>query len=176
MDADGNALDLSKRKNSPSSLNTYSPILPEQYADHFTVRNVLGGLNSWDAAALVAECEAPAPGVAEDGSIVWNALDGAAGYIVFYDGKFAGYTAEPFFIPESSDDWKLYSVAAINPNGCRGKIGKLETTGISNINGEAQAEYFNLQGLRVGSDAKGVVIKVTRNADGTVKREKIVRK
>ncbi len=177
MDAEGNPLDLSTRVNSPSSTNTYSPILPEEYAGHFTVRNVLGGLNSWDAAALVAECEAPEAKNGDDGSIVWNAVDGASGYIVYYDGKFAGYTAETSLIPDASDDVQLYSVAAINPNGCRGKIAYLSTTGISSLDSDsAHAEYYNLQGVRVSSDAKGVVIKVTRNAYGTAKREKIVRK
>ncbi len=177
MDADGNPLDLSTRVNSASSLNTYSPILPEEYADHFTVRNVLGGLNSWDAAALVAECEAPEANVDENGSIVWKAVEGASGYIVYYDGKFVGYTPETSFNPEPSDDLKQYSVAAINANGCRGKIANLETTGLDIIGTDVnRTEYYNLQGVRVSGDAKGVVIKVSRNADGTAKREKIVTK
>lgn len=177
MDAEGNALDLSKRTNSPSSTNTYSPILPEEYADHFTVRNVLGGLNSWDAEALVVECAAPAATLDENGIITWETVEGAAGYIVYYDGKFAGYTTETSFTTESSADMKLYSLAAINQNGCLGKIASLATTGINTISGNAnQTEYYNLQGVCVSDDAKGVVIKVTRTADGSVLREKIVRK
>ncbi len=177
MDAEGNPLDLSTRVNSPSSTNTYSPILPEEYAGHFTVRNVLGGLNSWDAAALVEECEAPEAKIDSDSSIAWNAVKGAAGYIVYYDGKFAGYTSETNFTTEVSNDMKLYSVAAINPNGCLGKIAYLATTGIDTvIDGANQVEYYSLQGLRVSADTKGIVIKVIRNADGSETREKIVNK
>lgn len=104
-------------------------------------------------------------------------MEDAAGYIVYYDGKFVEYSPEASFTPSHSDDIKLYSIAAINSNGCRGKIATLETTGIGNIGAEAsRTEYYNLQGVRISGEAKGVVIKVTRNADGTVKREKIVTK
>ncbi len=178
MDAEGNALDLSTRVNSPSSTNSYSPILPEEYADHFTVRNVLGGLDSWDAAAMVAECEAPLASIDETGAISWEPVEGAAGYLVFYDGKFVAYTSETGFTPDAANDLTLYSVAAINANGCRGKVATLTITGIDAIGAAdaCEAEYFNLQGVRVGSEAKGVVIKVTRTADGKVYREKIVSK
>ena len=42
-DKDGNLIDLSTRKNSPTSLNQYSPILTDEEAAQFTLRNVLGG-------------------------------------------------------------------------------------------------------------------------------------
>ncbi len=176
MDAEGNAIDLSTRVNSPSSTNSYSPILPEEYVPYFTVRNVLGGLDSWDAAAMVAECEAPVAAIDEEGMITWEAVGGAAGYLVYLDGKFVGYTATPAFAPEAEADVELYSVAAINANGCRGKIAKIIATGVDSINADEEAAYYNLQGVRVSEDAKGVVIKVSRAADGKVKSEKIVRK
>ncbi len=177
MDADGNPLDLSTRVNSPSSTNSYSPILPEEYADHFTVRNVLGGLNSWDAAAMVAECEAPDAKLDDKGNIVWDDVEGAAGYIVYYDGKFAGYTPATSFTTDASDNLQLYSIASINPNGCLGKVAKSISAGLDNMAAESShAEYYNLQGVRVNDASKGVVIKVTRNADGTAKHEKIVNK
>lgn len=43
MDAKGNKLDLSKRGNSPSSINTYTPVLSDKEAEEFNVHNVLGG-------------------------------------------------------------------------------------------------------------------------------------
>ncbi|MDE6511269.1 MAG: hypothetical protein K2L00_04140, partial [Muribaculaceae bacterium] len=177
MDADGNALDLSNRKNSPTSLNSYSPILPEEYADHFTPQNVLGGLDSWDAVATVAECEAPF--VVADGAanISWEAVDGAAGYLVFHAGKFAGYTADTQYVTAEDASENRYTVAAINTNGSRGKMSSSATTGIDSLNTQAESvEYYNLQGIRVNDAYKGMVIKVTRNANGKVVNEKTIKK
>ncbi len=178
MDANGNALDLSKRTNSPSSVNSYSPILPAEYADHFTPRNVLGGIDSWDAEACVEECAAPAPATDEKGDIVWNKVDGASGYLVFYNGNFVAYTPELSYAPADNQDPKLFTLAAINPNGCRGKMSVApQTTAVDSFNvEEAAVEYFNLQGVRISGDVKGAVIKVTRTADGKIKSEKIFNK
>ncbi len=44
---DGNPIDLSTRKNSPTSTNSYTPVLTEEEAARLTVRNVLCGNDSW---------------------------------------------------------------------------------------------------------------------------------
>ncbi len=52
------------------------------------------------------------------------------------------------------------------------------TTGISGINpdnAEGKVEYFNIQGQRVHESSKGILIRVTTDAEGNVKAEKIVR-
>ena len=177
MDADGNAIDLSKRINSPTSTNTYSPILPEEYADYFTVRNVLGSKDSWEAAEMTAECAAPV--VFTDGTeLTWEAVEDAAGYLVFADGEFAGMTSETTYtLPAAARTEVVYTVAALNANAARGTMSEAakEASGILGIDADnaASVEYFNLQGIRVDANTTGTVIRVTRAADGTRKAEKI---
>ena len=179
MDADGNALDLSKRINSPTSTNTYSPILPEEYADYFTVRNVLGGKDSWEAAEMTAVCEAPV--VYTDGTqLTWEAVENAAGYLVFADGKFLAMTPDCEYTLPAARAEVVYTVAAINGNAARGTMSEAakEAQGIIGIDADnaAAVEYFNLQGIRVDANTTGTVIRVTRAADGSRKAEKIYKR
>ena len=50
------------------------------------------------------------------------------------------------------------------------------TTGINDINANNTAVYYDMQGRVADASAKGLLIKQTRNADGTVKTQKVVRK
>ena len=179
MDADGNPLDLSTRINSPTSTNTYSPILPEEYADYFTVRNVLGGKDSWEAAEMTAACEAPV--VYTDGTqLTWEAVEDAAGYLVFADGKFLAMTLDCEYALPAGRAEVVYTVAAINGNAARGTMSEAakEAQGIIGIDTDnaAAVEYFNLQGIRVDANTTGTVIRVTRAADGSRKAEKIYKR
>ncbi len=179
MDADGNALDLSNRINSPTSTNTYSPILPEEYADYFTVRNVLGGKDSWDAAEMTAECAAPVVYIDENG-LTWEAVEDAAGYLVFADGKFLGMTPTTAYDLAGARADVVYTVAALNANAARGAMSEAakEAQSIIGIDADnaAAVEYYNLQGIRVDSNTTGTVIRVTRAADGSRKAEKIYKR
>ncbi|MCI9054205.1 MAG: hypothetical protein HFJ87_03540 [Muribaculaceae bacterium] len=177
MDANGNAIDLSKRQNSPTSTNTYSPILPEEYAPYFNERNVLGSTDSWLATELTDECEAPTVGI-DGNNLTWNAVKGAAGYLVFADGRFIGMTTEPTYAVQATRSTvPAYTVAAINANGARGKISAAasESSSVEGVTAAipATVELFNVQGIRVADDAKGILIRVTTAADGTRTTEKI---
>ena len=178
MDADGNAIDLSTRRNSPTSVNTYTPILTDEQAAQLTVRNVLGGADSWDAAEMVAELPAPAVTRNADGTLTWNAVDGAAAYLVYADGAYVGMTTEPSYTtPMTRAADPVYTVAAINANGARGKLSEGATTGVDGIETSAGAdvEYYNMQGIRVADNARGILIRITRSASGEVVSEKIAR-
>lgn len=169
-DAAGNLIDLSVRRNSPSSTNSYSPILPEQYVGYFTVENVLGSSDSWLATELTATLEAP---VAEiKGNVLsWNAVPKAAGYIVYADGEMVGYTPGTSFDTTAGRAVASeYTVRAINANGGKGEmsaVAKDTTTGIDSIGADADAnapaEYYNLQGIRVENPANGVYIRKQGN-------------
>ena len=51
------------------------------------------------------------------------------------------------------------------------------TTGIANVNNASEkAVYFDLQGRVANANAKGLLIKQVRQANGTVKTVKVVRK
>ena len=188
MDADGNPLDLSKRTNSPTSINKYSPILPEEYASYFTTRNVLGSTDSWDAESLTAECVAPDVTYTEQ-SLKWTSVERAAGYIVYRNGSPFTFTTDTEYVfptPSASvmkapyqamDD---YSVAAVSSNGSRGTVSGVvnsgNTTGISSValDASSEVEFYNLQGVKVAPDAKGILIRVTTRTDGSRSAEKVV--
>ena len=164
-DANGTLLDLSVRKNSPTSTNSYSPILPEQYVSYFTVENVLGSTDSWLATDLTATLEAPAPEI-KGGILSWNALPKAAGYIVYADGEMVAYTTDTSYdLSIARAAVADYTVRAINANGAKGEMSAVAvdtTTGIADIdvdNASAPVEYFNLQGIRVANPTTGVYIR-----------------
>lgn len=174
-DANGTLLDLSVRKNSPTSTNSYSPILPEQYVSYFTVENVLGSTDSWLATELTATLAAPSP-VIKDGVISWDAVPKAAGYILYADGEIVGYTAETscsLASMRAADP--TYTVQAVNANGARGIMSEAvvdDSSAITDINvdnANAPVEYFNLQGIRVNADQLIPGIYVVRQGNKTSK-------
>ena len=177
MDADGTPIDLSVRKNSPTSTNTYSPILPEEYAGYFNERNVLGSTDSWLATEYTDECEAPVATVA-DGVLSWNAVKGASGYIVYADGAYAGMASDPTFeLTATRAAAPAYTVAAINKYGAVGKVSAPagDSSSVSDIEAAhgVKIELYNLQGIRVADGSKGTLVRVTVAADGTRTAEKV---
>lgn len=113
---DGNnaVVDLSGRKNSPTSTNSYTPVLTDEQAAAFTVRNVLGGTDAWDAAALAAQVAAPTSVVLNGVDLTWEAVEDAMLYVVLKDGKFlAQTTATTYSLTESGQ----YTVKAANRFG-----------------------------------------------------------
>lgn len=113
---DGNnaVVDLSGRSNSPTSTNSYTPVLSAEEAAAFTVRNVLGGTDAWDAAALAAQVAAPTSVVLDGVDMTWEAVEDAMLYVVLKDGKFfAQTTATTYSLTESGQ----YTVKAANRFG-----------------------------------------------------------
>lgn len=165
MDANGNAIDLSKRGNSSTSTNRYTPVLTDAEAARFTIENVLGGNDSWLPTEQTAHVDAPRPVISE-GKLVWTAVPGAAGYIVYSDGEFLGYTTEcEFDAPQSvARATPAYTVASLNVMGAPGERSQIaSTTAIETVDqaaAESDAEYYNLQGVRVENPAPGLYIRV----------------
>lgn len=113
---DGNnaVVGLSGRKNSPTSTNSYTPVLTDEQAAAFTVHNVLGGTDAWDAAALAAQVAAPTSVVLNGVDLTWEAVEDAMLYVVLKDGKFlAQTTATTYSLTESGK----YTVKAANRFG-----------------------------------------------------------
>lgn len=113
-DGNNEVVDLSKRTNSPTSTNSYKPVLTDEQAAAFTVRNVLGGTDAWDAAALAAQVDAPTSVVLNGVDMTWEAVVDAKLYVVLKDGKFlAQTTATTYSLTESGQ----YTVKAANRFG-----------------------------------------------------------
>ena len=123
-DGSNAVVDLSGRTNSPSSTNKYKPILNDEEAAAFTVRNVLGGTDAWDAAALAAQVDAPTNVVLKGADMTWDDEEDAMLYVVFKDGKFlAQTTATTYSLTESGQ----YTVKAANRFGGLGAASKAVT-------------------------------------------------
>lgn len=113
-DKDGNLIDLSTRKNSPTSLNQYSPILTDEEAAQFTLRNVLGGSDSWDAISETKLCTAPEQVTIQANTLSWQAVADARCYVIFKNGEYLGNTTSTSFTIDGAGN---YAVCAANKNG-----------------------------------------------------------
>lgn len=113
-DKDGNLIDLSTRKNSPTSLNQYSPILTDEEAAQFTLRNVLGGSDSWDAISETKLCAAPEQVTIQENTLSWQAVADARCYVIFKNGEYMGNTTSTSFTIDGAGN---YAVCAANKNG-----------------------------------------------------------
>ena len=118
-DGNNEVVGLSGRKNSPTSTNSYTPVLTDEQAAAFTVHNVLGGTDAWDAAALAAQVDAPTSVVLNGVDMTWEAVVDAKLYVVLKDGEFfAQTTATTYSLTESGK----YTVKAANRFGGLGAV------------------------------------------------------
>ncbi len=177
VNAQGELIDLSVRANSPTHVGEpYSPVLTAEEAAKYTMTNVIGLKESFVPTDYTRQLAAPAAAVA-DGKIEWADMSDAMFYLITMDGKYVDVTTEPAYVPATDG---TYCIQAAN---CRGGLSKasapvkFSTSGIGEIAADAETtvEYINIQGQRVDETAKGLLIRLTRSADGTVKAEKIVR-
>ena len=113
----GNAIDLSGRTNSPTSTNTYNPVLAAADAAKYTVENVLGGTDSWlptEECVIVA-----APVVSLSGqTLSWDDDDDARCYVIFKDGGYYAQTTENSY---TLTDTGSYTIRPANLNGGLGE-------------------------------------------------------
>ena len=116
--SNGTALDLSVRKNSPTSTNTYTPVLPAEEAAKYTLENVLGGTDSWLPSEECVTLAAPT-GVSMSGkTLSWNAVEDARCYVILKDGVYYNNQTETSIdLTEAGS----YTVRAANLNGGLGE-------------------------------------------------------
>ena len=127
MDKNGQLIDLSRRGNSPSSTNKYNPVLTDEEAVLYTVRNVLGGEDAWDAASLTRQLPAP-QGLQIDGTVLkWEPVADARCYVVCKDGEYIACTTSTSYDLGTVEEGALYIVHTANQAGglgasaqCRG--------------------------------------------------------
>ena len=180
MTSTGTVIDLSQRKKTFGDNHENNPVLTKEEADGFTYEAVMGGDDDWDPASFTEQAPAPA-NVALNGNIItWDNSDYVSCWAVCRNGKVIGFTLEPQFdITESRADDAIYSVRAANEMGGLGEAVSVggSTSGIDAVAaGEevVSTVFYNLQGMRVGSDAKGILIKVDTLASGRTVTTKVV--
>lgn len=189
MDKDGKALDLSKRKNSPTHTgDAYVPVLSAEDASLFTVYNVLGGKDSWLAVGDTETLPAVETlSLSKDNVLSWSAVPGASYYLVFADGAMVGRAETNSFdiVATRAAGETQYTVAAAKANGSLGTVSGAVSvsnpvlSGLSSVVAGSEAvttELYNLQGIRVSDDYRGAVVRVSVFADGGRRVEKLFRK
>ena len=161
-------------------LHDNNPILTKEEADFYTIENVLGGDDDWNPTSLTEQASAPT-GVEIDGStLTWDDNQYVLCWAVCRDGKVIDFTTEPTYTVTDAN--AKYSVRAANQMGGLGEAAEAQiATGIDEVgtteSGEAvSTAYYSVQGERVGSSYRGVVIEVKTMADGTKNVRKTIRK
>lgn len=180
-----NTMDQSGKVISPASLvctftkdsksNTYETILTAEQAEGYSLETISKSWN-WYPATYTAQKSMDVL-KADGNKLTWNAVDGALAYAVFRNGEFVGMTTSASYdITEGNAS--EYSVRAANECGGFGP-GSTTATGISDsvvAGGDVvRTSYYNVQGARVGSYYKGIVIKVETLKDGKQIATKIIR-
>lgn len=180
-----NTMDQSGKVISPASLvctftkdsksNTYETILTAEQAEEYSLETISKSWN-WYPATYTAQKSMDVL-KADGNKLTWNAVDGALAYAVFRNGEFVGMTTSASYdITEGNAS--EYSVRAANECGGFGP-GSTTATSISDsvvAGGDVvRTSYYNVQGARVGSSYKGIVIKVETLKDGKQIATKIIR-
>ncbi len=177
---DANGSDITPESNTVTFTKentTLNTILSADQAATYTIEYTLG---DWAATAQAEtkQVEAPSDVKLENGTITWTAAAGATAYAIFKDGELLGIVdAETTsFAVENGDtdseaaarraegDTPEYTIRVANGRGGFGEPREITVvTGINKVNADVNDEgnlpTYNLNGQRVDSSYKGVVIK-----------------
>jgi pectate lyase len=178
VDANGNAVDLSKRKTSftaEGNTKTSKAVLGKVEADSYKLDYVLRGSDEWDAdwQAFIL----PAPYVyVSGGTISWADPTGFAQcYLVIADGV-ATMTTDT----SRADDGKLVTVQCVSAYGVVGEMASSDhPTGISQSKSCVQVvrrQYYTTDGRLVNRLQHGLNIIRETLSDGTTRTTKIMAK
>lgn len=179
----GTQIDLSGRRTSwkdkEGNDHPNDPILTIEEVNSMSLANVMGQDDDWDPTALTEQASAPTNVQYTSTTLTWDNSKYVLGWVVFKNGKYVANVIEPeYAIDDATATW---SVRAANEMGGLGEAtvatvatGIDEITGADNEN-VASTSYYNLQGVRVSKDYKGVVIKVDTMLDGKQVSTKIMK-
>ena len=181
VSASGTTVDLSGRvkelgKENPHSFN---PVLSaEEAAEIGNMSNMFG---DWDPRQATEQ--APTPTNVKlyqnDKTMVWDNSDYALLWAVCKDGKAVAFVTEPTYVVDDIN--AKWSVRAANEMGGLGDAAEATLTvgtGIESINnaeGVVSTSYYNLNGVKVGKNFKGTVIKVETLNNGQQITSKIIK-
>lgn len=178
--ASGTTIDLSNRKKTFAGTHDNNPVLTKEEADSYTIEKVMGGDDDWNPASLTEQASAPTNVKIDGSTLTWDDNQYVLCWAVCQDGKVIDFTTEPTYTV--GDASAKYSVRAANQMGGLGEAAEAQiATGIDEVgtteSGEAvSTAYYSVQGERVGSSYRGVVIEVKTMEDGTKNVRKTIRK
>ncbi len=181
VSASGTTVDLSGRVKELGNTNPHSfnPVLTaEEAAEIGNMSNMFG---DWDPRQATEQ--APTPTNVKlyqnDKSMVWDNSDYALLWAVCKDGKAVAFVTEPTYVVDDVN--AKWSVRAANEMGGLGDAAEATLTvgtGIESINnaeGVVSTSYYNLNGVKVGKNFKGTVIKVETLNNGQQITSKIIK-
>lgn len=173
MDADGNVISPASNVlefTHSTGNKKYETILTDEEAAEYAIENVFP---DWRPEAIAAQKETANVTLA-DGTLTWEPVEEATAYAVVKDGAIVAITTATSYAVDGAE-----SVWAVRAANARGGFGKAieSTTGMTaaTVEEAVDVKYYNMQGIRVGSDYRGVVVKVTTTASGKVIADKIVK-
>lgn len=177
MTATGSVIDLSHRKTTFANTHKNNPVLTKEEAEGFAYEKVMGRSDDWDPAAIAELAPAPTNVGIDGGVLVWDNSDYASCWAVCADGNVIAFTTEPRYNVDNNSDI-IYSVRAANEMGGLSEAVVAGTTGINDVVAGSEVVstvYYNIQGVRVASSAKGVLVKVDTLRNGKTVTSKVVR-
>jgi pectin methylesterase-like acyl-CoA thioesterase len=178
--ASGTVISLSGRKTIFADTHENNPILTKEEADFYTVANVMGGDDDWNPTSLTEQASAPTNVKIAGTLLTWDDNQYVLCWAICKDGKVVDFTTSPEYTVD--DAAATYSIRAANQMGGLGEATTASIdTGIDEIEGAeageaVSTEYYSVDGTRVSSDYRGVVIEVSKMADGSKTVRKTIRK
>lgn len=166
----GTPIDLSARKKVFGGDHENNPVLTEDEAAEISdMSNMFG---EWQPALYTEQAAMPANVKLdkETKAMTWDNSNYVLGWVVFKNGEYAANVIEPAYTVDDAE--ATWTVRAANEMGGLGEAATATVvTGINEIGSETgdvvSTEYYNLQGIRVSDNYRGVVVKVCTMKDGS---------
>lgn len=93
----------------------YTTVLTKDQADSYSYESLIA-TNGWNPKQYMEAPESPIP--AKEGNVLsWNAVTGAAGYLIFMNNTYMAHTTATSVTLNNTDDSVIYSVRAVNRYG-----------------------------------------------------------
>lgn len=166
----GTPIDLSARKKVFGGDHANNPVLTEAEAAEISdMSNMFG---EWQPALYTEQAAMPSNVKLdkETKAMTWDNSNYVLGWVVFKNGEYAANVIEPAYTVDDAE--ATWTVRAANEMGGLGEAATATVvTGINEIGSETgdvvSTEYYNLQGIRVNDNYRGVVVKVCTMKDGS---------
>ena len=126
-DAQGNPVDLSRRKSTYKGRGDNPPTgscpttVTKAEADRMTYDNIIPGKDNWNPKAMMERLPEPEGAKADGGTITWQPVDGAIGYLVMSGDRVIGITADTKLQTGKTDGAANLRIRAVNKYGTPGK-------------------------------------------------------
>ena len=138
--------------------NEMETILNAEQAANFAVDKVF---TEWTPASLTVQAAAPANASYDNGTVKWDAVEGATTYALFNNGEFVAIVEGTSYNITIDTEADKLTVRTANAMGGFGEAAEVKAiaTGIDQISNVDNTEViYNIQGMRVKKAGKGVNI------------------